>query len=104
MAALNALRRGTFKVDKKHFVASTGQYADTFLDLSSWGKGVAFINGFNLGWYWPSIGPQNHYYIPGPILKEDTNTVVLVEMEALPESSDDLSGAGLSPQQEPAGL
>ena len=25
---------------------------DTFLDLPGWHKGVAFLNGFNLGRYW----------------------------------------------------
>lgn len=30
---------------------------DLFLDTSSWGKGVAWINGFCLGRYW-SRGPQ----------------------------------------------
>ncbi len=31
---------------------------DTFLRLDGWGKGVAFVNGFNLGRYWPAVGPQ----------------------------------------------
>ena len=31
--------------------------ADTFLDMSKWKKGVAWVNGHNLGRYW-SIGPQ----------------------------------------------
>ena len=31
---------------------------DTFLRLDGWSKGVAFINGFNLGRYWPVMGPQ----------------------------------------------
>ena len=26
--------------------------------MRGWGKGLAWINGHNLGWYWPSIGPQ----------------------------------------------
>lgn len=76
-------------MEQRHFVSSTGQFRDTFLDLSAWGKGVAFINGFNLGWYWPSIGPQNHYYVPGPLLKDGNNSIVLLEMEDTP---DDLTG------------
>jgi len=32
---------------------------DSYLDVNNWGKGLAFINGFNLGWYWPSKGPAN---------------------------------------------
>ena len=31
---------------------------DTFLQLDGWTKGVAFVNGFNLGRYWPVMGPQ----------------------------------------------
>ena len=31
---------------------------DTFLQLDGWSKGVAFVNGFNLGRYWPVMGPQ----------------------------------------------
>ena len=32
--------------------------ADTFIDTTGWGKGVIFINRFNLGRYWASLGPQ----------------------------------------------
>ena len=31
---------------------------DSFLRLDGWSKGVAFVNGFNLGRYWPIMGPQ----------------------------------------------
>ena len=31
---------------------------DTFLQLDGWTKGIAFVNGFNLGRYWPVMGPQ----------------------------------------------
>ena len=31
---------------------------DTFLQLEGWTKGIAFVNGFNLGRYWPVMGPQ----------------------------------------------
>ena len=31
---------------------------DTFLRLDGWTKGVAFVNEFNLGRYWPVMGPQ----------------------------------------------
>ena len=31
---------------------------DTFLRLDGWTKGIAFINGYNLGRYWPAMGPQ----------------------------------------------
>ncbi len=36
-----------------------GTFPDSYLYVGNWGKGVAFVNGFNLGWYWPSRGPAN---------------------------------------------
>ena len=32
------------------------QPADTFLGLDCATKGLAFVNGFNMGWYWPQAG------------------------------------------------
>lgn len=54
--------------------------ADTFLDLEGFGKGCAFINGFNLGRFW-DIGPQRRLYIPGPLLKKGRNSIILFETE-----------------------
>lgn len=52
--------------------------ADTFIDMSKWGKGVVFINGFNLGRYWSSVGPQQTLYLPAPFLKVGANTASLL--------------------------
>lgn len=52
---------------------------DTFLDFSTWGKGVAWINGHNLGRYW-NIGPQQTLYCPGPWLKPGRNELVVFEL------------------------
>jgi len=59
---------------------------DTFLHLPGWTKGVAFINGFNLGRYWPAVGPQVTLYIPGVFLHTGgkQNILVLVEQENSP--------------------
>ena len=54
------------------------QVADTFLDMSGWGKGIVFINGHNLGRYW-SIGPQQTLYVPGCWLKKGKNRIVIFE-------------------------
>lgn len=56
------------------------QPSDTFLDTSGFGKGCAFINGFNLGRYW-EIGPQKRLYLPAPLLKKGRNTLILFETE-----------------------
>ena len=54
--------------------------ADTFLDFEGWGKGCAFLNGFNLGRYW-EIGPQKRLYIPAPLLKAGKNEIILFETD-----------------------
>lgn len=53
--------------------------ADTYLDMTNWGKGVAWVNGHNLGRYW-SIGPQQTLYVPGAWLKHGRNEVAVFEM------------------------
>lgn len=53
---------------------------DTFLDTAGFGKGCAFINGFNLGRFW-DIGPQKRLYIPAPLLKMGANTLIIFETE-----------------------
>ena len=62
--------RSTFQVD---------QPADTYLHLNGWTKGVAWINGFNLGRYW-SRGPQGSLYVPGPVLRAGENELVVLEL------------------------
>jgi beta-galactosidase len=55
------------------------QPVDTYFDLQSWGKGVVWVNGHNLGRYW-SIGPQQTLYVPAEWLKAGSNEVVIFEM------------------------
>lgn len=56
---------------------------DTYLNPSGWGKGVVFINGFNLGRYWPRVGPQITLYVPRHILKSTMNEIILVEYQTI---------------------
>ncbi|KAH3705218.1 hypothetical protein DPMN_080285, partial [Dreissena polymorpha] len=53
-------------------VTVSGQPKDTFLFMKDWGKGIVFINDFNLGRYW-SVGPQQTLYVPAAILREGDN-------------------------------
>lgn len=62
--------KGTFEVEEA---------GDTFLLMEGWTKGVAFVNGFNLGRYW-NIGPQKTLYVPGPLLKKGKNEIVVLEL------------------------
>lgn len=70
-----AFYRGKFLVD---------DIADTFLSLEGWTKGVAYVNGFNLGRYWEA-GPQKTLYVPGPLLREGENEIVVFELHGTKE-------------------
>ncbi|GGX79751.1 beta-galactosidase [Massilia dura] len=52
---------------------------DTFLDMSSWGQGIVWINGRCLGRYW-SIGPTQTMYLPGPWIRQGRNEVVVLDL------------------------
>lgn len=58
--------------------------ADTWWNTSGWGKGVLFVNGFNLGRYWPLAGPQMTMYIPSALLRQGANTFVILEQQKAP--------------------
>ena len=68
--SLPAFYRGTFNVEEK---------ADTFVRFDGWTKGVAFLNGFNLGRYW-EVGPTRTLYIPAPLLREGENELIVFEL------------------------
>lgn len=57
---------------------------DTYWDTEGWGKGFVFVNGFNLGRYWPLVGPQITMYIPGDFLKHGRNEIQVVELQKAP--------------------
>lgn len=57
---------------------------DTFLSFKHWSKGLVFVNGFNLGRYWPRLGPQETLYLPGPLLKCGGNDILLLEQDETP--------------------
>ena len=62
------------------FEFESKEAADTFLETDGFGKGVAFINGFNLGRFW-DIGPQKKLYIPAPLIKNGKNVITVFETE-----------------------
>jgi beta-galactosidase len=66
-----ALHRGAFHLN------SVG---DAFLDMRGWGKGIAWINGHNLGRYW-KIGPQQSLFVPAPWLKKGVNDAIVLDLE-----------------------
>jgi beta-galactosidase len=63
-------QRGYFEVDRR---------ADSFLDVSSLGKGTLWVNGHHLGRFW-NIGPQRSLYLPGVWLKRGRNEVIAFDL------------------------
>lgn len=68
------------------FELDVEEACDTFLEMTGWGKGNVFINGFNLGRFW-EIGPQKRLYLPGPLLKIGINEIVIFETEGVHNTS-----------------
>ncbi|SMO48773.1 beta-galactosidase [Solitalea koreensis] len=63
--------RGNFEL------AQTG---DTFLDMSTWGKGMVWVNGHNMGRFW-KIGPQQTLFVPGVWLKKGRNEIIVLDVD-----------------------
>ncbi|NXJ88162.1 BGAL galactosidase, partial [Corythaixoides concolor] len=58
---------------------------DTFVKFPGWSKGQLWINGFNLGRYWPHWGPQQTLYVPGSVLHVGRpNNITVLELEGAP--------------------
>jgi len=94
-----AFFKGSFTVDSP---------ADTYLRFPGWTKGVAWVNGFNIGRYWNPKGPQNNLYAPASLLLAGANTVIVLEVDAFPavptvvfESVPDFSGPVCVPKSAP---
>lgn len=55
------------------------EIGDTFVQLPDGVKGFVVINGFNIGRFW-NKGPQETLYVPGPLLKEGENEIIVFEL------------------------
>ncbi|MEQ9764881.1 beta-galactosidase family protein [Streptococcus sp. ZJ151] len=55
---------------------------DTYIDMSSFGKGVVFINGYHLGRFW-QVGPILSLYLPGVLIKKGRNIITVFETEGI---------------------
>ena len=69
-AFMPAYYRGTFTVDDP---------ADTYLDLSTWGKGQVWVTGHAIGRFW-QIGPQQSLFMPGCWLKKGENEIIVLDV------------------------
>ncbi|KAF8777677.1 beta-galactosidase-like [Argiope bruennichi] len=67
-------------------ISNKTKILDSFLRLDGWHKGVAFLNNFNLGRYWPIVGPQVTLYAPSIYFQASptVNQITLIEFENSP--------------------
>lgn len=72
-----AYYRTTFRLDK---------VGDTFLDMSTWGKGMVWVNGLAIGRFW-EIGPQQTLSMPGCWLKEGENEIIVLDLKGPEKAS-----------------
>ncbi|WOK98605.1 beta-galactosidase 8 isoform X2 [Canna indica] len=66
----------------RFYIDEVKQVKDTFISFRGWNKGIAFVNDFNIGRFWPSFGPQCTLYVPAPILQQGENIVAIFELHA----------------------
>lgn len=76
-----AFHRGTLEV---------GTPADTYLDMSAFGKGFAWAGNRNLGRHW-KLGPQRSLYWPASWQQSGANTLVVFDLDSV--RAPQLSGA-----------
>ena len=69
---------------KGSFDAESG--VDTYVSFENLGHGYVWINGFNLGRY-DSAGPQMTLYLPGHLLKEKDNEIIVLDVDPVGERS-----------------
>ena len=62
-----------------------GEPADTFIRVPDADKGFCVVNGFNLGRYWNTAGPQMTLYVPAPLLREGHNEIILFGSDSVGE-------------------
>ena len=58
---------------------------DTFIDMSTWGKGMVWVNGHALGRFW-EIGPQQTLFLPGCWLKKGKNEIIVLDLKGPSEA------------------
>ena len=77
LPAMPTYYKSTFKLDK---------VGDTFLDMSTWGKGMVWVNGHAMGRFW-EIGPQQTLFMPGCWLKEGENEILVLDLKGPAKAS-----------------
>ena len=63
---------------------------DTFIELKNFTKGFVTVNGFNIGRYYNTAGPQKTLYIPAPLLRSGENEIIVFESDGAKDGYIDL--------------
>lgn len=63
---------------KYEFIANLPQ--DTVMHLNGFTRGVAFINGINLGRHWDIENSENKLFIPAPFIKQGVNEIIVFDV------------------------
>jgi beta-galactosidase len=58
---------------------SLADIGDTYFAMSSYSKGMVYVNGHNLGRYW-NVGPQQRLFCPATWLKKGNNEIIVFEL------------------------
>lgn len=58
---------------------------DTFVRFDGFTKGFCTVNGFNIGRYFHSAGPQKTLYVPAPLLRTGDNEIIVFESDGYAE-------------------
>lgn len=56
------------------------EISDTVIHFEGFTRGVAFINGFNLGRHWTVENSENKLFIPAPLIKQGVNEIVVFDV------------------------
>ena len=74
----------SFATTTRHFLRGilTHRQALTRFWICAAGRGFVLINGFNIGRFW-EIGPQYTLYVPGGLIKEKDNEIVVFDVNRI---------------------
>lgn len=64
-------------------VFTSERSADGFLEMTGWGKGYVWVNGFCLGRFWDQ-GPRISLYVPAPVVRAGVNEILIFELDGAP--------------------
>lgn len=76
-ACVPAFFKGSFNIDDIP--------GDSFVCMEGFEKGFCVVNGFNIGRYYNSAGPQKTLYVPAPVLKKGLNEIIIFETDKCTE-------------------